>query len=215
VRSRRDEYVWNLRFDGSQAANAVLKWRKVPFDINVHVARARIDHRISFEDRHVLHLKQISLYRCLQHSKIDGLTRAQFFWIKFGQAIVEPTEPGKFGVQSETAVIADFAIILMETESGSLQRVSSEIRLYVFLGYRFVFGVLCLRSEGRTCEQERQQSNEQPGCDSPSFGQSNPGVNKIREPHRHAANCVYRQRHGLGVAKIWLMSDCRIDLRCR
>src|SRR5262249_6151829 len=160
VRSRRDEYVWNLRFDGDQAANAVLKRRKVPFDVNVHVARARVNHRISFKDRHVLHFKQVALDRCLQNSKVDRLPCTQFRWIEFGQAIIETPEPGKFRVECEAAVIADFAVIFVKTESGSLERMSGEVSLYVFLGYRFVFGVLRLRSESRADERKRKEANE-------------------------------------------------------
>ena len=136
-----------MRFDGDQAANAVLKRRKIPFDIDVHVARARIDHRVSFEDRHVLHFKQFSLHRCLQNPEVDGLPRTQFRWIKLGQPIIESPEPGEFGVEREAAIIADFAIVLVKTESGSVERVSGQIRFHVFLGYRFVFGVLRLRAK--------------------------------------------------------------------
>src|SRR5262249_43436423 len=150
-----DEYVWNLRFDGNQAADAVLKRCEVPLDINVHIARARIDHRISLEDRHVLHFKETSLHRCLKNSKVDGLTRTQILGIKLGQAIVESAEPGKFGIQRETTIIADFAIILMKAESRSLQRVSSEIRLNIFFSYGLVFGILRLRSVGCSGEQKR------------------------------------------------------------
>src|SRR5207245_3183176 len=123
--------------------------------------RARIEHRISFEDRHVLHFKDISLHRCLKNSKVNGLTRTQILGIKLRQAIVESAEPGNFGVQRQTTIIADFAIILMKAESGSLQRVSSEIRLNIFLGYGFVFCILRLGSAGCADEQERQQGSQQ------------------------------------------------------
>ncbi len=50
----------------------------------------------------------------------------------------------------------------MKTESGSLERVSGQIRLHVFLGYPFVFGVLRLRGENRAGERERQQNYGKP-----------------------------------------------------
>ena len=124
----------------------------------------------------------------MKDAKVDGLTRTQILGIKLRQAIVESPEPGKFGVQRETAIIADFAIILMKAESGSLQRVSSEIRLNIFLGYGFVFGILSLRSAGCAGEQERQQGNQQPACEPASSDRSNPGVNESKEPHRHPAS---------------------------
>src|SRR5207248_11676061 len=104
--------------------NAVLKWRKIPFDIDVHVTRTRIDHRVSLEHGLVLHFKQLALHRCLQNSEVEGLPRTQFGWIKLRQPIIESSEPGEFGVEREAAVIADFAIVLVKTESGSLKRVS-------------------------------------------------------------------------------------------
>src|SRR4029077_3969487 len=99
VCSCRNEDVWNLRFYGDEAANAVLKRRKIPFDIDVHVTRARIDHWISFKDRHVLHFKQFPLHRCLQNPEVDGLPRTQFRWIKLRQSIIESPEAGEFGVE--------------------------------------------------------------------------------------------------------------------
>ena len=86
----------------------------------------------------------------------------QFGWIELGQAIIKPPEPGKLGIQRQTAVIADFAVVLVETEAGSLQRVGCEIRFNVFLGYRFVFRVICLRSEvARTGETERDEDKNE------------------------------------------------------
>src|SRR6266576_4303504 len=99
-------------------------------------------HRVSLEHRHVLHFKQLTLHRHLQNSEVDGLPRTQFGWLKFRQPIIESPEPGEFGVEREAAVIADFAIVLVKTESGSLERVSGQICLHVFLSYPFVFGVL-------------------------------------------------------------------------
>ena len=154
--------IWDLRFDGDQAANAILKRRKISFDVNVHVGGARIDHGISFEDRHILHFKEVLLHRGLQNSQVDGLAWTQFGWIELGQAIVKPPEPGKLGIKRQTAVIADFAVVFVKTESGSLKRMGCEIRFNVFLGYRFVFGIICLRSEARrwgdTMRQSRQRS---------------------------------------------------------
>src|SRR4029077_6854658 len=188
VCSRRNEDVWNLRFYGDQAANAVLKRRKIPFDIDVHVTRARIDHRVSFEDRHVLHFKQFSLHRCLQNPEVDGLPQTQFRWIKLGQPIIESPEPGEFGVEREATIIADPAVVLVKTESGSVERMSGQIRLYVFLSYRFEFGVLRLRGENRAGERECQQNYDKP--------------ERITDVVSHPASCNYRQCRVLGVAKI-------------
>jgi hypothetical protein len=77
------------------------------------------------------------------------LACTQFGRIELGQAIVKPPEPGKLSIQRQTAVIADFAVVFVETEGSSLKRVGCEIGFNVFLGYRFVLGIVCLRSE--TC----------------------------------------------------------------
>ena len=90
------------------------------------------------------------------------MPRTQFRWIKLGQPIIESPEPGEFGIEREAAIIADLAIVLVKTKSGSLERVSGQIRLHVFLGYPFVFGVLRLRGENRANERERQQNHEEP-----------------------------------------------------
>ena len=73
----------------------------------------------------------------------------QFGWIELGQAIVKPPEPGKLSIQRQTAIIADFAVVFVETEGSSLKRVGCEICFNIFLSYRFVLGIICLRSE--TC----------------------------------------------------------------
>ena len=90
------------------------------------------------------------------------MPRTQFRWIKLGQPIIESPEPGEFGIEREATIIADLAIVLVKTESGSLERVSGQIRLHVFLGYPFEFGVLRLRGENRAGERERQQNHEEP-----------------------------------------------------
>ena len=67
--------------------------------------------------------------------------------VEFVQPIVEPPEPGKFGIKSESAIIGDFAVIFVKPESGSLERASSEVAFDVFLGHRFVIGIGSLRRE--------------------------------------------------------------------
>ena len=74
----RDEDIWDLRFDRDQATNTILKRCEIPFDINIHVGSACIDHWIPFKDRHVLHFKDVFLYCGLKNSQIDGLPGAQF-----------------------------------------------------------------------------------------------------------------------------------------
>jgi hypothetical protein len=88
------------------------------------------------------------------------LPRTQFRWIKLGQPIIESPQSREFGVESEATVIADLAIVLVEPESGSLEGVSSQIRLHVFLGYPFEFRILCLRGANCTGERECQQKYE-------------------------------------------------------
>ena len=83
---RCDEDIWDLRFDRDQAANAILKRREIPLDINIHVGSACIDHGIPFEDRHVLHFKEVFLYCGLKNSQIDGLPGTQFGRIELGSA---------------------------------------------------------------------------------------------------------------------------------
>ena len=146
-----------MRFDRGQAANAIVERRKISFDINIHIGCARIDHRISLEDRHVLHLKKILLHCGLKNSQIDGLAGTQFGWIEFGQYIVEPSQPVKLRVEREPAVIGYFAVVFMKAESSSLERVGSEVGVDVIHGARFVLGVFCLCSEGRCPKAERQE----------------------------------------------------------
>ena len=90
VRFACDKDVWNLGFDRNQAANAIFKRCKIPFDINIHIGCARIDHRIALEGGHVLHLKEVLLDRRLQYSQIDGLARTQFARVELRQSIIEP-----------------------------------------------------------------------------------------------------------------------------
>ena len=84
----------------------------------------------------------------------------QFRWIKLGQPIIESSESGKFGIEREATIIADLAIVLVKTEGGSVERVSGQIRLHVFLSYPFEFGVLRLRGQNRAGEREGQQNYE-------------------------------------------------------
>src|SRR5207253_704641 len=138
----------------SQAANAIVERRKISFDINIHIACARIDHRISLEDRHVLHLKKILLHCGLKNSQIDGLAGTQFGRIEFGQYVVEPSQPVKLRVEREPAVIGYFAVVFMKAESSSLERVGSEVGVDVIHGARFELRVVCLCSEGRRPKPE-------------------------------------------------------------
>src|SRR5438876_8899930 len=85
VRPRRNEDIWNLRFDRDQAANAILERREIPLDINIHIDSACIDHGIPFEYRHVLHLEEVLLNCSLENSQIDGLAGTQFARIELAQ----------------------------------------------------------------------------------------------------------------------------------
>ena len=71
--------------------------------------------------------------------------------IELGQAIVESSQPGKLGVECEAAVVADLAVVLMQAESGSPERMSGQVGLHVFLGHRVVLSVLWLRGEHPGC----------------------------------------------------------------
>src|SRR5262249_20165543 len=137
VCSRCDEDIWDLRFDRREAANTIVERREISFDINIHVACERIDHRISLEDRHVLHLKKIFLHCGLKDPQIDGLARTQFGWIEFGQYIVEPSQTVKFRVEREPAIIGYLAVVFVKAESSSRKRVGSEVGVDVIHGACF------------------------------------------------------------------------------
>ena len=122
---RRDEDIWDLRFDRDQAANAILERRKIPLDVNIYIGSARINHGIPFEYRHLLHFKEVLLDCSLENSQIDGLAGTEFGSIELVQPIVEAPQPRKFGVEREAAVVSDFTIIFMKPESGPLQGVSA------------------------------------------------------------------------------------------
>ncbi|PYK10788.1 MAG: hypothetical protein DME61_02615, partial [Verrucomicrobia bacterium] len=94
--------------------------------------------------------------------QIDGLACIQFGRIELGQAIVKPPEPGKLSIQRQTAVIADFAVVFVETEGSSLKRVGCEVGFNVFLGYRFVLGIVCLCSEvARGVKKKRDEDEDE------------------------------------------------------
>jgi hypothetical protein len=99
----------------------------------------------------------------------------------------------------------------VKTEGGSVERVSGQIRLHVFLSYPFEFGVLRLRGENRAGEPERQQNYDKPekeAIETPGaflallYIRLKPGVNEITDGGPHPASCSYRQCPALGVAKI-------------
>ena len=71
VRFCRDDNVWNLGLNCDNAANAVFERREIPFYVNVYIGRARVNHGVTFEDRHVLHLKEFLFDRRLQNAQID------------------------------------------------------------------------------------------------------------------------------------------------
>jgi hypothetical protein len=133
-----------LAFDRDQASNAIFKGRKIPFDINIHIGCPRIDHWISLKDRHVLHFKEVFLDGRLQDSQIEGLARAQFARVELAQSVVKPPQPGELGVEGKAAVIADFAVVLVQPQSGPFERVRGKVAFDIFLGYRFVLGVASL-----------------------------------------------------------------------
>ena len=54
--------------------------------------------------------KSILFHRGLQNPQIDGLACTEFDRVKFFQAIIEPTQARKLGVEREAAVIGDFAV---------------------------------------------------------------------------------------------------------
>jgi hypothetical protein len=80
----------------------------------------------------------------LQDSQIDGLARAQFARVELAQAVVKPPQPGKLGVERKAAVIADFAVVFVPPQSGPFERVRGKVAFDIFLGYRFVLGVVSL-----------------------------------------------------------------------
>jgi hypothetical protein len=78
----------NLRFNRYEAADAILKRRKIPFRIDVHVACARIDHRDSFKDR-MSCISNSSRSPLPAESEGRWIAATQFRWIKLGQPIIE------------------------------------------------------------------------------------------------------------------------------
>src|SRR5260370_34858856 len=101
-------------------------------------------------------LKEIVLHGVWRNGKMDGLQKIKLARIELGQSIVEPPQPGELGIESQAAVIGDFAVIFMKPKSGALQRMGGEIGFDVFLGYCFVLNIGGLQVEAAPPEQNKE-----------------------------------------------------------
>src|SRR2546430_8766420 len=118
VRPRGNENIWDLRFDRDQAANAILERRKIPLDVNIYIGSARINHRIPFEYRHLLHFKEVLLDCSLENSQIDGLAGGELGSIALVRPELEEPQARKVGGEREVAVGSEFPLILIQPHRG-------------------------------------------------------------------------------------------------
>src|SRR5205085_4085520 len=127
--------------------HAVLDRREVPFDVNVHVGRARVNHRVALVDRHRLALENFSANGGLENSQINRLPLAEFSEVEFLQPVLEPFQTLKLRVERESAVVGNLAIEFVQSHRRAEQRTGGEVTLDELLGQRFVFGIR--RLEGK------------------------------------------------------------------
>ena len=80
--------------------------------------------------------KSSRLIAACRMRKIDRIARAELFEIEFFQPIVEPLQARKLGVDRQSRVVIDLAVVFMETESDSLERPRGQVALDVFLARR-------------------------------------------------------------------------------
>ena len=75
------------------------------------------------------------------------MTLTQFAEVELSQSIVESFESGKFGIKRQPTVIADPAVVFVQSDRSAEERVRCEITFDVFFGYRFVFCIGRLQGE--------------------------------------------------------------------
>jgi hypothetical protein len=92
-------------------------------------------------DREVLDEEELLLDGGLEEAEIDHGARTELGGIEFREAILETAEAGEFGVDGETGVFVDAAIVFMEPEGSGLERAGGEITANVFFGDVVEFGV--------------------------------------------------------------------------
>src|SRR5207302_2624952 len=126
---------------------AVLDRREVPFDVNVYVGRARVNHRIALVDRHRLALENFSADGGLENSQINRLPLAEFSEIEFLQPIFEPLQTRKLRVEREPAVIRNLAVVFVQSFGSAEQWTGGEVTLDELLGQRFVFRIRRLQGK--------------------------------------------------------------------
>ena len=134
-----------LRFDRNDAAQPIFQRREFARNVNIKIDRVRVGHRVALENRHVLNEKKLTADRRLQNAQIDRIARAEFFEIEFFQPIVEPLQARKLGVDRQSRVVIDLAVVLMETQSNSLERPRGQVTLDEFLGDAVEIGVAIVR----------------------------------------------------------------------
>ena len=136
IRFGCDQNVRRLRFDRNDAAQPIFQRREFARYVNVKIDRVRVGHRVALENRHVLDEKKLTADRRLQNAQIDRIARAEFFEIEFFQPIVEPLQARKLGVDRQSRVVIDLAVVLMETQSDSLERPRGQVAFDEFLARR-------------------------------------------------------------------------------
>jgi hypothetical protein len=83
-------------------------------------------------DREVVNEEDLLPDRGLEQAEIDGGARSELGDIEFGQAIVEAAEARNLGIDGETGVFVDPAVVFVEPERGRLERAGGEITADVF-----------------------------------------------------------------------------------
>ncbi|HSV62521.1 MAG TPA: hypothetical protein VLH83_04185, partial [Chthoniobacterales bacterium] len=106
-----------------------------------HVDRARISERVVLVDPEVANEKEFAFHGGLEEAQIDGGARPEFSEIEFRQAIVEAAQTRQLGVNGETGVFVNAAVVFVKTESGGLERARGEIAADVFVRDVVQFGV--------------------------------------------------------------------------
>ncbi len=149
--------------------HAVFQRREVALDINVHVGRAGVDNRVALVDRHRFTLEDFVANGGLQNSQVDRLPLAEFIELEFLEPVIEPFQPGKFGIEREPAVIRDLPIVFMQA-GGAEKGSRGEVALDEFLRYRLIFRIGCLE-----CDRVGQWQTRR-GCDN-NAGEKFPQAN--------------------------------------
>ena len=119
--------------------HAVFQRREVALDINVHVGRAGVDNWVALVDRHRFTLEDFVANGGLQNSQVDRLPLAEFIELEFLEPVIEPFQPGKFGIEREPAIIRDLPIVFMQADGRAQKGAGGEVALDELLRDCLVF----------------------------------------------------------------------------